>query len=296
MKIILLIAVLYGLIFKTTAQSNNDTLGSATNNINYLSAGDSKGISNIKASAPSVAEKIAGNNKLINLVSSAVFLISKEKQQHGKELIFYLLTILVLITGIFKVFYARYFNTIFRVYFNTSLRQNQLTEILVQAKLPSLIFNILFFISTAIYIWQVLSFYHWINKSLAFLLPFLILGLAIIYIAKYCVIKFLGWLSGNSAAANSYIFIIFLINKIVGILFIPFIVLLAFSPSDWHSIIILISFFCFGLAFLSRYIRSYDLLRSKLVVSRLHFIIGIAALEILPILILSKTALKILAW
>ena len=295
MKIILLIAVLICLIFHTSAQSNNDTLGSATGNKNYLSSGDSTGNSIIKVTVPSVADKIAGNNKLINLANSSVSLISKEKQYEGKELLFYLLASLVLITAIFKVFYARYFNTVFRVYFNTSLRQNQLTEILVQAKLPSLIFNILFFITTSIYTWQVLSFYHWIGETLGFLLPFIILGIAVIYITKFIVIKFLGWLSGNREAANSYIFIIFLINKIVGILFIPFIILLAFSPIGWHSIIILLSFFCFGLAFLSRYIRSYDLLKNKLIVSRLHFILGILAFEILPILILSKSALKMLS-
>ena len=85
-------------------------------------------------------------NKFINLAQRPVSAKNKNIKEHhdSKEYLFYLLAGIFLIFGFFKVFYSTYFNNIFRVFFNTSLRQNQLTDLLLQAKLPSLIFNIFF--------------------------------------------------------------------------------------------------------------------------------------------------------
>ena len=87
-------------------------------------------------------------NKFLNYSTAPVSLVIKEKVRSGKETLFYLLATTILLLAMFKVFYSKYFNNIFRVFFNTSLRQNQLTDLLLQAKLPSLIFNIFFIITS----------------------------------------------------------------------------------------------------------------------------------------------------
>ena len=137
--------------------------------------------------------------------------------------------IVVFILGIFKTFYRGYFNNLFRVFFNTSIRQTQLTDQLLQAKLPSFILNIFFAISAGFYVWLLFKHYHpprLINNQL--LLPFCILGIGALYFVKYCILKFIGWMSGMQQAADNYIFVIFLVNKITGIVLVPFIILLAF--------------------------------------------------------------------
>ena len=63
---------------------------------------------------------------------------------------FYLIAGIVLLLAFFKYFNSRYFTNLFRVFFNTSLRQSQLTDQLLQAKLPSLLFNLFFILSGGI--------------------------------------------------------------------------------------------------------------------------------------------------
>lgn len=234
-------------------------------------------------------------NKSLNLATAPVNFIIQDKKPLGKDFLFYTLLSVLLLVAMLKVFYKRYFNTIFRVYFNTSLRQNQLTDILIQEKLPSLIFNILYFLTGAFYAWLVVNYYRSPqSKEGVIFIPFAFLFLSVIYIGKLCVVKFLGWISGSSEAANFYIFIIFLINKIIGILLIPVIVLLAFSPIGWQHILILTSLFLVGILFISRYIRSYDLLKHKLMFRGVHFFLYVIAVEVLPICILIKSTIKMI--
>ena len=234
-------------------------------------------------------------NKYLDLSSAPVSLAAKEKQRQGKEFFFYLLAAVILLVAVFKVFYTKYFNNIFRVFFNTSLRQNQLTDLLLQAKLPSLIFNIFFIISTGIYAWLILDHYNLLKQKSDYLFIGLsILAIGIIYLVKFISLKFMGWISGMSAATDQYIFVIFLINKIIGIILLPFIVLLAFAPTGWINIIIISSFCVMGILFLLRYLRSYGLLQNQLRINPFHFVLYITGVEILPILILYKLVGRLL--
>lgn len=234
-------------------------------------------------------------NKYLNTPAAPVSLAAKQKNKPGKEFLFYLLSIVILLLAIFKFIYTKYFNNIFRVFFNSSLRQNQLTDLLLQAKLPSLIFNIFFVISAGLYAWLLLEHYHQLKQNNNYiLLAFSILFVAIIYCGKFLTLKLIGWISGMQAAADQYIFVIFLINKITGILLIPFIVMLAFSPLHWVNIIMIASCFVIGILFLLRYLRSYGLLQNQVKITGIHFLLYLIGTEILPLLLIYKTVIRIL--
>lgn len=230
---------------------------------------------------------IVFNNKLLN-TSTPVFHINSEHKQKTKEITFYIISFFLLIFGLFKVFYAKYFHNVFKVFFNTSLRQNQLTDILIQAKLASLIFNSLFIISGGLYLWQLLIYKNYFNSTNLISLPLCILAIAVIYLVKFLVIKLMGWVTTFKSAANQYIFVIFLINKMIAVFLLPFIVLFSFGPPDWLPSIILLSFLLLGTLFLLRYFRTYGLLQKQLSLNVMHFIIYFAATEILPVLALYK--------
>ena len=233
-------------------------------------------------------------NKLINLTQKPVSLKSNKKQPHGKEYLFYLLASLMLLFGFFKIFYARYFNNIFRVFFNTSLRQNQLTDLLLQAKLPSLIFNLFFTITGGLYLWLLLHYYYLINKEDdKKALVICILTISAIYIVKFCVLKFIGWVTEMTELVDTYIFVIFLVNKITGIILIPFIILLAFAQPLWQNAVVVLSYLIVGVLFLLRFMRSYSLLQHRLSISKFHFILYILSIEVLPLLITYKWFLNV---
>lgn len=234
-------------------------------------------------------------NKLLNLTQKPVSLKSNKKNHHRKEFLFYLLNSIILVFGIFKVFYAGYFNNVFRVFFNTSLRQNQLTDLLLQAKLPSLIFNIFFTVMGGFYLWLLLDYYHFIDetnnkKALAFCT----LTISLIYIFKFFVLKFIGWVTGTIELVDTYIFVIFLVNKITGIVLVPFIILLAFTASPWQYSVVILSYLIIGVLFLLRFIRSYSILQHQLNISRMHFILYVISIEVLPLLVCYKLFLGVL--
>jgi hypothetical protein len=97
----------------------------------------------------------------------------------------------------------------------------------------------------------------------------LIMGICIvlvhfIYAVKYSVLKFAGWITGNRETASTYIFVVFMINKIIGILLVPLMILVVFAnPVYLHSILI-ISFTVLGLLLLLRYFKSYGLLLKQI--------------------------------
>jgi hypothetical protein len=246
-------------------------------------------------SSANIIDKLLSRNKWINTHDSAVYYLEEERTPMGKEFLFYSLCVVVLILGIFKTFFSGYFNNLFRVFFNTSLRQTQLTDQLLQAKLPSLILNIFFTVTTGIYIW--LLFIHYNPPRLIsgrLLLPFCIVSVAVVYFIKYCLLKFMGWVSDIQQSTDNYIFVIFLVNKITGILLVPFIIVLAFSPAHWISSITTISILFLGLFFLSRYVKSYGVIEKKMPLNPFHFIIYILGAEIIPLLILYKVAVDYL--
>ena len=241
-----------------------------------------------------ILNKLLKENKFINVSKRPIFFINSTRKTQGKEYLFYLLSIIILILGSFKVFYQKYFNNVFRVFFNTSLRQNQLTDLLLQARLPSLIFNLFFVIAAGVYVSLLLRSYTIITNSYSRNLLFCILIIGCIYIIKFCVLKFIGWVTGMSDAADTYIFIVFLINKIIGVILLPFIILIAFALPSWLPVIIISSFLILGVLFLLRFLRSYSLLQNQLALRQIPFILYIIAIEILPLLVIYKWVTNII--
>jgi len=278
---------------------NTDTSNIAVRD--SLTRADSMALDSIKKKSvdatdyQAILNRLLKKNKFINLTLKPVASKANKEHRRGKEYLFYLLSTIILLFGFFKVFYSQYFDNIFRLFFNTSLRQNQLTDLLLQARLPSLIFNLFFIISSGLYLWLLLNYFHFVsevnnNKVLAFC----VLSIGFIYIGKFCVLKFIGWVTGVSEALDTYIFIIFLVNKITGIVLIPFIIILAFASRPWQESIVILSFLIVGILFFLRFIRSYNLLQHQLSLSKIHFLLYIVSLEVIPILVVYKGFFKIL--
>ena len=94
---------------------------------------------------------------------------------------------------------------------------------------------------------------------------------------------------------NTYIFIIFLINKILGIVLLPFIVVMAFSVPVLIKVSALTAILFTVLMFLLRFFRSYGLLQNQLKISHAHFIMYIVGIEIVPVLLIYKGLVLLLS-
>ena len=240
-------------------------------------------------------QSLFSQNKLLNTKGTSVSLAVKIHKDEKEDALFYLLTGLVLLLACLKFFYNRYFTNLFRVFFNTSLRQSQLTDQLLQAKLPSLLFNLFFIISSGFYIYFLLLHYKWVDENNRWLIMACCVAvLSIIYVVKFCTLKFTGWITGFSESTNTYVFIIFLINKIIGIFLVPLTIIIAFAIPSIANSAVLISLLCVGFLLLMRFFRSYGLIQHQLKISRLHFFLYITGVEILPLLLIYKALILLL--
>lgn len=228
-------------------------------------------------------------NRFVNTSDEGVVLPNQVKHHHKQEFIFYVLLLLGATLSFLRFFYLRYFNNLFKVFFNTSLRQSQLTDQLLQAKLPSLLFNVFFTVTGGLFVYMYIK-----QKSAAAginslqLAAYCIIIFASVYLIKNLTLKFTGWITGLSDIVDTYIFIIFLINKIIGVLLLPVIVVMAFSAAAIAKTAMVISLIMIGAMLLLRFYRSYSLLQHRLKMSPFHFFMYLVGVEVLPLLLIYK--------
>ena len=105
-------------------------------------------------------EEVLKRSSFLNTTGSPSAIVNKERTKAGNDEEFYFLLALMIFLAFLRYFFSRYFFNLFRVFFNTSLRQSQLTDQLLQAKQASLFFNVLFFFTVGIYIYFLLLYFN----------------------------------------------------------------------------------------------------------------------------------------
>ena len=234
-------------------------------------------------------------NVFLNSKAALVSRLQVPRKYVSKDVLFYILSTLLLLFGILKLAYPRYFTNLIRVFFNTSLRQGQLTDQLLQARQPSMFFNIFFVIIGGCYLYLLLNHFEHISYDNWRILLVCIAGIVLLYAVKYCTLKFAGWVTGYGEEAETYIFIVFLINKIISICLIPVVLIMAFSTPPLVNVTIIASYTIILLMLIMRFFRSYGLLQPRLKVSGFHFFLYISGVELLPLLLIYKATVFFMA-
>ncbi len=208
----------------------------------------------------------------------------------GKETFFYVIIALLLLFATLRNAFAKYFNDLFRVFFRTTLKQRQIREQLMQTPLPSLAFNVFFVASASLYIGFLLYDYFAFRPVDSFWLFCLYagMGLVAIYFVKFVALKLMGWMFSVQQAAESYIFIVFIINKVLGIFLLPFLVLLAFATGPLYSVALMVSWVGIVILFLYRFVLGLAAARKEVRFNLFHFVIYVAAFEVAPIFLLYR--------
>ncbi|HYM94598.1 MAG TPA: DUF4271 domain-containing protein, partial [Chitinophagaceae bacterium] len=204
----------------------------------------------------------------------------------------YVLIFLLLIFAFFRLLFPKYFNDLFRLFFRTTLKQRQIREQLMQTPLPSLLFNCFFVATTALY-FDFLLIHFKLTPINDFWLMYLYcgIGLSVIYLGKFLGLKFSGWVFNMEEATDAYIFIIFIVNKVIGIFLLPFLVLLAFAGGNIYLVALAVSLSGIAILLAYRFILSYNAVRNQIKVNLFHFFLYICAFEIVPLLLIYKTLL-----
>jgi len=228
-------------------------------------------------------------NPYYNFFGSPENRLSGERVASGKEALFYLLAGLLLFFALIKSLFNKYVSNLLGLVFRGSLRQKQIREQLLQTPLPSLLLNIFFVIVAGLYIFFLIRYYNIVSHTPFWLqLLYCIVIVGLVYLVKFMVLKLTGWIFNMRDAADTYIFIVFLINKLLAIFLLPLLIMMVFSLVSWTSVLLTLSYVMLGMFFAYRYIVSFAPVRREVKVSQFHFFMYLCAFEIIPLLLMYK--------
>jgi len=214
---------------------------------------------------------------------------------NSKDSLFYLIVAILFYFASIRIFFEKYFNNLLTLFFRVSLRQQQIREQVLQTPLPSLLLNILFVISAGLYACFLLHYSRWGAGVNFWVLYLNCMGLlAAIYLVKFVVLKFIGWVFSISRATDIYIFIVFLVNKMLGIFLLPFLIVIIFSGQEWREIFITISLAMVFVLWAYRVLASYRPVRNEIKLTPFYFFLYLCAFEIAPLLLIYKVLLTYL--
>lgn len=219
----------------------------------------------------------------------------KPLQRPNSDIPFYIMSVLFLFTGLTLRTFPKYFQNLNRLFFQSGFRQKSIRDQLVQNKTASLAANTLFFFSTGTYLFILANQF---GKSLSGLwyagLLTCVAVLLIIYLVKYLALLLGGWIFNAKELANQYAFIVFFINKIVGLFLLPVTVVLWFGKHSLHPYTLVISYLVLFFLFVYRYFLILPILRRQADISAFHFFIYLCSFELVPILLLVKVLMNYL--
>lgn len=239
--------------------------------------------------------EILAKHSFLNIASKPVSFSQPKRQIQNTDYLFYIISFLVLVIALFRLLNDKYYLNMTRVFFNSSLRQSQLVEQLLLDKQASLLWNLFFVVVMGIYLFQLLVFHQDIS-----IVNYRILGLSMIavfsvYAVKYVATLFFGWLSGFMEEAENYLFIVFLLNKMLAFFLLPLILIMTYVDKSFAYPTLQFSFLLIAVMFFIRYFRAFGMLQYKMQVSRFHFLLYVVGAELLPILLLYKSSMIIVA-
>ena len=240
-------------------------------------------------------EKVLSMNAYFNFTGQPVVEIFALHRPNSKDSLFFLLVAILFYFALIRIFFEKYFNNLMTLFFRVSLRQQQIREQVLQTPLPSLLLNILFVISAGLYACYLLH-YSRLGAGVRFWVLYLncMLLLGTIYFVKFLVLKFIGWVFSISRATDIYIFIVFLVNKMLGIFLLPFLIVITFSGPQLGEVFITISLAMIFVLWTYRILASFRPVHNEIKLTPFYFFLYLCAFEIAPLLLIYKVLLTYL--
>jgi hypothetical protein len=217
-----------------------------------------------------------------------------EKAFRSDDQLFYFFSLMLLFYATLRIVFRKYHDDLFTLFFRATLKQQQLREQMSQVPVASLLLNLLFVVSGGVYIFYVARYFHAATTMGFFhLAGYAALILTAIYLVKFIVLKTMGWVIGLKKTFEAYIFIVFMLNKVLGILLLPVLLLLSFPYLQNLDVLIPLSLVLLALFGFYRYLIAYRQVRNEINLSPLHFFIYLCGLEIAPLLVIGKVLFQL---
>ena len=217
-----------------------------------------------------------------------LYKIEQKFSMPDKDMLFYAIIALLLLYGFIVNIFPQYIPKLFSQFSQSSLRMLQNREQLLQNSIASLVMNMSFIMSFSLFTTLIIFNDHLLPINFWEGYFYMCLFFSGLYTGKFICLTIAGYVFNTKDLVQTYIFVVFMINKVLGVLLIPFILILAFAKPFLHIYAIFGASFLLILLVLYRYLFSLTSVRNKLHISSFHFFLYLCAFEILPLLILYK--------
>jgi len=227
-------------------------------------------------------------NAVSNNNTQIIYKIEQRYAVTDKDWLLYLIVGIILIYGFVNNVYPQYFPKLFSQFSQSSLRMLQNREQLLHNNFASLLLNLCFILSFALMASLLIFNRHLLPISFWEGYLYVCLFFTSLYLGKFICLEIAGAIFSTKELVKTYLFVVFMINKVLGILLLPFILILAFAKPFYFPGAIAGAAGLSVLLFLYRYLFSLTSVRNKLHISSFHFFLYLCAFEILPLMILYK--------
>lgn len=203
-----------------------------------------------------------------------------------------LLALLAIFTW-FRFFYYRIFRQLFSAFFSTTITNQIVRDESVLLQRASLVLSIISYLLMGLFVYQLSIIFNWDTGILqAGLLRFVMFSVAIAaaYSIKMIFLRFLSSIFNQERSVALYIFNVFMMVMMLGLLLLPVNILLAYSPPLIKEITVLVSLVIIALLFLYRLIRAVLIWSGIPGFSLFYLFLYLCAFEIAPLLIVWKAA------
>ncbi len=202
--------------------------------------------------------------------------------------------LVLIVFGVFawiRMAYNKYFMQMIQAFLNSNLANQIVRDENIFVQRASIYLSIVFNLILALLIYLVSIHYQWnlgdIGNGFGRFMFFLIV-VSVAYTIKFLILKICGWLFEQEREMATYIFNIFIINNILGMVLIPFVVILAYNESIAVSWVLSIPVVLIVLSFGWRLFRGVQIGLASPSFSPLYLFLYLCTLEIAPLLVLIR--------
>lgn len=201
-----------------------------------------------------------------------------------------ILIVLIIYTWL-RVFYGKFFTLMVQAFINKNISNQVIRDENIYVQRISVFLSIVFNLNVALLLYLTSVYFNWsmtgIGTGFSRFLFFLLL-VTVAYAMKFLILKICGWLFEQEREMTTYIFNIFLINNILGMIFFPIILLLAYNESISFSVLAELSFLLVLAGFSWRIFRGIQIGVGSGSYSPLYLFLYLCTLEIAPLMVLIR--------
>ncbi len=220
-------------------------------------------------------------------------LYSPKRVRPNLEWIFYSFLFLFMLTALLAKYSNGLLMKLWKIYINDGFIYRQSKDQMAQQPVVSISLNLLFIFSSGIFVFFGMGWNYEFQGDVRWMILFSAFSIiGFIYIFKHVFFKILGWAFGQEEAFDDYLFVVFLNNKLAGLIFLFSSFIMAFSAPGSSSLIFKLTLFIIGLMLLYRFFRGYQLFSQQSRVGFFTLLLAFISLELIPSAVIVKFIAK----